>query len=65
MSLGFSEESIAVYTAKEPNDDLMAVARDEAKEVLIFKMAVALGFDASRSFWSQCAVLRIRTSALR
>ena len=50
MSLGIPEEAIAVYTADEPDDDLMAVARDEAKEVLIFKMAVALGFDAPRAF---------------
>lgn len=50
MMLGIPEEAIAVYTADEPSDDLMAVARDEAKEVLIFKMAVALGFDAPRAF---------------
>lgn len=50
MSLGIPEEAIAVYTADEPDDDLMAVARDEAREVLIFKMAVALGFDAPRAF---------------
>ena len=48
--LGFREESIASYTAKEPSDDLLAVALDETKEVLIFKMAVALGFDAPRAF---------------
>lgn len=50
MSLGIPEDVIAVYTSDEPDDDLMAVARDEAKEVLIFKMAVALGFDAPRAF---------------
>lgn len=48
--LGFREEAIACYTAKEPSDDLLAVALDETKEVLIFKMAVALGFDAPRAF---------------
>lgn len=48
--LGFREEAIASYTAKEPSDDLLAVALDESKEVLIFKMAVALGFDAPRAF---------------
>ncbi len=41
---------IAWYTADEPNDDLLAVALDESKEVLLFKMAVALGFDAPRAF---------------
>ncbi|MGB4599721.1 MAG: DEAD/DEAH box helicase family protein [Trichlorobacter sp.] len=50
MLLGIPEDAIAVYTSDEPNDDLMAVARDESKEVLIFKMAVALGFDAPRAF---------------
>lgn len=50
MALGFHEEAIASYTAKEPSDDLLAVALDESKEVLIFKMAVALGFDAPRAF---------------
>lgn len=49
-TLGFREEAIASYTAKEPSDDLLAVALDESKEVLIFKMAVALGFDAPRAF---------------
>jgi superfamily II DNA or RNA helicase len=48
--LGFREEAIASYTAKEPSDDLLAVALDETIEVLIFKMAVALGFDAPRAF---------------
>jgi superfamily II DNA or RNA helicase len=48
--LGFREEAIASYTSKEPSDDLLAVALDETKEVLIFKMAVALGFDAPRAF---------------
>jgi superfamily II DNA or RNA helicase len=50
MRLGFREDAIASYTAKEPSDDLLAVALDETKEVLIFKMAVALGFDAPRAF---------------
>ena len=35
---------------RQPNDDLLAVALDESKEVLLFKMAVALGFDAPRAF---------------
>jgi type III restriction enzyme len=50
LSLGVPEEAIASYTAKEPKDDLLAVARDESKEVLIFKVAAALGFDAPRAF---------------
>lgn len=50
LSLGVPEETIAWYTADDPNDDLLAVARDESKEVLIFKVAAALGFDAPRAF---------------
>ncbi|MDZ4150987.1 DNA/RNA helicase, partial [Methylicorpusculum sp.] len=50
LNLGVPEEAIAWYTADDPNDDLLAVARDESKEVLIFKVAAALGFDAPRAF---------------
>jgi len=50
VELGFSLDSIAVYTAAEPDDQLESLAADESKEVLIFKMAVALGFDAPRAF---------------
>lgn len=50
IALGMSAEAIASYTYEESNDDLLAVAMDETKEVLIFKMAVALGFDAPRAF---------------
>lgn len=50
LNLGVPEDAIAWYTADDPNDDLLAVARNESKEVLIFKVAVALGFDAPRAF---------------
>jgi len=50
LSLGFTEEHIAVHTADEPDAGLLALANDERREVLIFKMAVALGFDAPRAF---------------
>ncbi len=50
LSLGVPESVIAVHTANEPDPDVLAVANDESKEVLIFKMAVALGFDAPRAF---------------
>jgi len=50
LTLGIPEGAIAWYTANDPNDDLIAVAKDESKEVLIFKVAVALGFDAPRAF---------------
>lgn len=50
LNLGVPEDTLAWYTADEPKDDLLAVALDESKQVLIFKMAVALGFDAPRAF---------------
>ncbi len=49
-ALGVPDSKIAWYTADDPNDNLLAVAIDEQKEVLIFKVAVALGFDAPRAF---------------
>ncbi len=48
--LGLRDEAIAVYTAREPDDDLEQLAANETKQALIFKMAVALGFDAPRAF---------------
>jgi hypothetical protein len=48
--LDFSADAVAVHTADEPDPDVHALARDPAVEVLIFKMAVALGFDAPRAF---------------
>lgn len=50
LKLGFTEEQIAVHTAEEPDAGLLALANDEKREVLIFKMAVALGFDAPRAW---------------
>jgi superfamily II DNA or RNA helicase len=50
MALGFTEAQIAVHTAEEPDSTLLALANDESREVLVFKMAVALGFDAPRAF---------------
>src|SRR5574337_606335 len=48
---GVPESAIAWYTASDPNDDLLVVAKDESKEVLIFKVAVALGFDLAFMVW--------------
>ena len=50
LRLGFNEGQIAVHTADEPDSGLLALANDDQREVLIFKMAVALGFDAPRAF---------------
>lgn len=50
LRMGFTEEQVAVHTAEEPDGDLLALANDDRREVLVFKMAVALGFDAPRAF---------------
>lgn len=50
QDLGFAESAVRIHTAKEPDPDLIALANDPGVEVLIFKMAVALGFDAPRAF---------------
>lgn len=48
--LGFPASSISVHTAKEPDESFLSIATNEEVEVLIFKMAAALGFDAPRAF---------------
>lgn len=53
--LGFPEGAVATNTADEPDPDVQALANDPAVEVLVFKMAVATGFDAPRAF-SLCAL---------
>ena len=48
--MGFREEQIRTHTSEEPDGELLAIANDESVEVLVFVMAVALGFDAPRAF---------------
>ncbi len=48
--LGFEVSAVRLHTADEPDPDLLSLAQDPSVEVLIFKMAVALGFDAPRAF---------------
>ena len=50
LKLGFAEGAISIHTADEPDENFLSMAVDETKEVLIFKMAAALGFDAPRAF---------------
>ncbi|HEY8751046.1 MAG TPA: DEAD/DEAH box helicase family protein [Tepidisphaeraceae bacterium] len=50
IGMGFTESQIATHTADEPDAGLLALANDESREVLIFKMSVALGFDAPRAW---------------
>jgi len=60
--LDFPLEAVGVHTAAEPDADVHALARDPAVEVLIFKMAVATGFDAPRAF-TLCALRAVRDPA--
>lgn len=48
--LGFSADAVKVHTSDEPDPELLSLANDATVEVLIFKMAVAIGFDAPRAF---------------
>lgn len=48
--LQFPASAVRKHTADEPDDNLAAIANDPNTEVLIFKMAVAMGFDAPRAF---------------
>lgn len=50
IGLGFADETISTHTSDEPDENFLSLAHDETKEVLIFKMAAALGFDAPRAF---------------
>ena len=64
LRMGFTNEQIAVHTAAEPDENLLALANDDTREVLVFKMAVALGFDAPRpSPWFPCGPAATPTSA--
>lgn len=48
--LRFPEEAVRVHTADEPDPNLAALADDPSVEVIVFKMAIATGFDAPRAF---------------
>ena len=50
IELGVNPAQIAVHTADDPDPNLLALARDEHVRVLIFKVAIALGFDCPRAF---------------
>lgn len=56
--LGFVDGQVRTHTADEPDPHLIAIANDEDVEVLIFKMAIATGFDAPRAF----TLVSMRTS---
>jgi hypothetical protein len=48
--LKFPVDSIREHTADEPDPNLAALANDPSVEVILFKMAIATGFDAPRAF---------------
>lgn len=50
VELGINEDNIAIHTSDEPDANILAIANDQNVHALIFKMAVALGFDAPRAF---------------
>jgi hypothetical protein len=55
----FADGAVRAHSADEPDPDLIALAADPSVEVLVFKMAVALGFDAPRAF-TLCALRGVR-----
>jgi hypothetical protein len=55
IEIGVSEEAIATHTSGEPDPDFHTLAYDPDKHVLIFKVAVATGFDAPRA-WTLVSV---------
>lgn len=48
--VGFSKDAVKQHSSSEPDPNLMAMARDPKVEVIVFKMAIATGFDAPRAF---------------
>lgn len=48
--LKFPASAVKVHVSDEPDPNLQALAQDPMVEVLVFKMAIAMGFDAPRAF---------------
>lgn len=55
LDIGIREDVIAVHTSGEPDPDFHNLAFDPSKEVLLFKVAAATGFDAPRA-WTLVSV---------
>lgn len=55
IEVGVPESAIATHTSGQPDPDFHTLAYDPDKEVLIFKVAVATGFDAPRA-WTLVSV---------
>lgn len=52
---GIRDDMIAVHTSGQPDADFHMMAYDHSKQILIFKVAVATGFDAPRA-WTLVSV---------
>ena len=59
---GIRDDIIAVHTSGEPDADFHMLAYDHSKQILIFKVAVATGFDAPRA-WTLVSVRPNRGAA--
>lgn len=59
IEIGVPKDVIAVHTSKEPDAEFHTLAYDPSREVLIFKVAVATGFDAPRA-WTLASLRRTR-----
>jgi len=57
VSMGVDMEAVAVHTSGEPDPAFHTLAYDETKEILIFKVAAATGFDAPRA-WTLVSMRR-------
>lgn len=53
--IGVPDAAMAVHTSGEPDPDFHTLAYDPSKEVLVFKVSVATGFDAPRA-WTLVSV---------
>ncbi|PZT99703.1 MAG: hypothetical protein DI624_04545 [Brevundimonas sp.] len=60
--IGIPESVIATHTSGEPDPDFHTLAYDPSREVLVFKVAVATGFDAPRA-WTLVSVRPTRGSS--
>lgn len=55
IEIGVPEKAIAVHTSGQPDPDFHTLAYDPDIQVLVFKLAVATGFDAPRA-WTLVSV---------
>lgn len=55
LEIGVPEPAIAVHTSGQPDANFHTLAYDPSRQVLVFKMAVATGFDAPRA-WTLVSV---------